>query len=75
MATCNGCTSTWTGLRPCHCSGCHRTFGGIASFDHHRIDFTCREPSTLGMVNRSGIWGRVAPSIASEARGDTENAA
>ena len=33
---CGTCPATWTGLAPCHCSGCHQTFSGIRLFDTHR---------------------------------------
>jgi hypothetical protein len=33
---CGGCGERWTGLTPCHCPACHRTFSGITAFDKHR---------------------------------------
>lgn len=49
--TCGGCPIRWTGLSTCHCSGCHRTFGGVSLFDSHRSvagpHGSCRDPQTL----------------------------
>lgn len=39
-----------------HCASCHRTFGGVTGFDAHRKDGTCLPPSSLGMVERDGVW-------------------
>lgn len=55
--TCGGCTNTWTGLAQAHCSVCHQTFGGVTSFDRHRLDGACRHPSTIGLtVGTRGVW-------------------
>lgn len=52
-----------------HCAGgCHRTFGGITGFDHHRRDGRCIDPATLGMaLTDVGIW-RVPMSDDAKAR-------
>lgn len=58
---CSHCDARWTGANVCHCSGCHRTFGGLGGFEKHRKDYTCTDPSTVGMTqNQHGTWG--APS-------------
>lgn len=75
MLTCSGCTNTWTGVSRAHCSACHTTFGGVASFDRHRYQETCREPSTLGLKLVSGVWVRPAPPMATISSTDTRNAA
>ncbi|WP_439332433.1 FDXHR family putative zinc-binding protein [Saccharopolyspora antimicrobica] len=54
--TCGGCSSRWTGVSRCHCSGCHQTFSGVTAFDKHRNRSKCREPSKLGLVIVNGIW-------------------
>lgn len=59
--TCGGCTKTWTGTRPCHCSACHETFSGITTFDAHRQANAhrgkCRKPSRMGLeLNEKGQW-------------------
>ena len=71
--TCSGCTNTWTGLSKCHCSRCHRTFGGSALFDAHQrlrgeVGY-CVDPATLSTDRRpvrqddTGAW-RVYPTDA-----------
>jgi len=35
------CGARWTGLNRAHCSACHITFGGVASFDRHRAGGEC----------------------------------
>lgn len=56
MAKC-GCGARWSGLSSCHCSGCHRLFGGIGSFDRHRRNFTCADPASAGLrLNDRGVW-------------------
>lgn len=61
-ATCSGCDTRWTGHSRCHCSQCHRTFGGIGLFDQHRRG-ECLDPETIlnktgehVMFLRDGIW-------------------
>jgi hypothetical protein len=69
--TCGGCPTTWTGLARCHCSGCHRTFSGVTTFDLHRRPRgwhgSCVDPATLAtatgtrlLIERNGVWGRPA---------------
>lgn len=53
MPTCPMCATTWhqAGNRTGHCSGCHRTFSGVTTFDaHQRIvngRNVCLDPATL----------------------------
>lgn len=53
VATCGGCKARWhqAGNRTGHCSGCHRTFSGVTTFDaHQRMDDgrnVCLDPATL----------------------------
>lgn len=66
--TCGGCDNRWGGVSRAHCSGCHRTFTGAATFDQHRRDIkgvgTCIDPATLltkgtqepTQVFRDGLW-------------------
>jgi hypothetical protein len=37
-----------------HCPTCHRTFGGVTGFDHHRKFGECVEPK--GYIETDGIW-------------------
>jgi hypothetical protein len=57
IVTCARCPARWTGTRIAHCSGCHRSFGGLALFDMHRSHYgdrgTCLDPATLTV--RSGV--------------------
>lgn len=52
------CGAWWTGLTAGHCTGCHRTFSGIAAFDRHRTGShaggtrRCLDPATV--VNERG---------------------
>jgi hypothetical protein len=56
------CGASWTGKNRSHCSACHVTFGGVASFDRHRrigstVGRECLTPQSLGLVdNGSNIW-------------------
>lgn len=51
------CGSSWTGKNRSHCSACHVTFGGVASFDRHRQSIGCVAPEDLGLVdNGNGVW-------------------
>ena len=56
------CGSGWTGRNRSHCSACHITFGGVASFDKHRrsgatIGRKCLNPDSLGLTdNGNGVW-------------------
>lgn len=62
--SCNGCGARWTGLSPCHCGACHRTFAGIALFDRHRDQHGerghCVDPATITKGSpiefREGMW-------------------
>jgi hypothetical protein len=55
--TCGGCAVTWTGSSRCHCSACHRTFGGVGGFDAHRVRDGCVDPQAKAMVrNPQGVW-------------------
>lgn len=67
--TCSGCDATWTAMTACHCSGCHRTFAGVALFDRHRSAAggehgACLHPGRLVNANtgapvaefRDGMW-------------------
>lgn len=65
MARCAECKETWTGKNRCHCSGCHRTFGGVGGFDRHRRDFKCLPPEECGMTLEDNIWViKMSPEIA-----------
>ncbi len=58
MGYCRKCNEKWTGLRVCHCTGCHRTFGGVDAFDRHRLSFKCVDPVDVGMrMDAKGHWG------------------
>lgn len=58
--TCGGCTQIWTAASAGHCSACHRTFATVGLFDRHRSPVgkhgSCREPSTVGLEFRDGMW-------------------
>lgn len=47
MATCGGCSNTWTGIKVCHCAGCHRTFSVLSWFDRHRTRGKCLNPASI----------------------------
>jgi hypothetical protein len=54
---CSKCPAKWTGLSPCHCSGCHQTFGGITG-----RNFKCLDPTSIGLaLNDAGVWVLPAP--------------
>jgi hypothetical protein len=56
MAMCR-CGADWTGDNRCHCSLCHITFGGLASFDQHRRGAKCKKPESLDLHdNGKGVW-------------------
>lgn len=73
--TCGTCPATWTGIGPCHCSGCHVTFSGVRLFDTHRrvlrgMD-TCIEPELIRVSDEplrlvDGVWR--APEMDERAR-------
>jgi hypothetical protein len=62
------CGTTWTAASAAHCSGCCRTFSGVALFDRHRSKAggehgSCIDPATLTDTNdtpiceqRDGMW-------------------
>ena len=60
---CGKCKARWSGLRMCHCRGCHRTFTGLSTYDaHFTRGVTCGTEAQLrkaGIVTvRPGVWGR-----------------
>jgi hypothetical protein len=59
MGFCVVCGENWTAKSLCHCTSCHRTFGGLTGFDMHRKDGKCLDPQDLGMkITEAGIWIR-----------------
>lgn len=59
--TCGKCPAIWTGEARCHCSACCNTFGGVTSFDAHRVQYgehgKCKKPEDIGLVlTEKGIW-------------------
>src|SRR5882672_4649620 len=60
------CGARWSGALTSHCSACHRTFGGVGSFDRHRRDGACLDPVTIGLTVLAGrayeCWGTVEGS-------------
>lgn len=54
------CGKSWQGgERSGHCSGCHRTFYGLTTFDRHRKGGECRYPGDLPgpwWVDDDGQW-------------------
>lgn len=75
--SCGGCSNTWTRLNACHCSGCHRTFGGVKGFDIHRRGGRCIDPATVTssttgiavFTETNGIWQRVSAGYQPRLRG------
>jgi hypothetical protein len=47
-----------------HCPTCHRTFGGVTGFDAHRSHGKCRNPLTMGYVERDRVWRRPSDLVA-----------
>lgn len=45
--------------RHMECATCHLVFSGLGNFDKHRTgdNRKCAHPSTVGLIERSGIWG------------------
>lgn len=45
-----------------HCSVCHRHFGGVSTFDAHRVNGACVDPGSILRdgeplyAERDGIW-------------------
>lgn len=53
-----------TGTNYCRCSVCGEYFGGVNGFERHRVNFTCVDPTTHGLVlNSRGYWVRQPPKI------------
>lgn len=57
------CGATWTGVARAHCTAddCHQTFGGVTSFDQHRIANAgrgkCKDPAKMGLIQtEKGVW-------------------
>lgn len=49
-AHCPNCGRTWTALRECHCTICHRHFATVRWFDDHRKGMgrhECLDPATI----------------------------
>lgn len=62
--TCGSCDNTWSGLSMAHCATCHETFGSVDSFDKHRNNGKCLEPSLGGKLHFNETrrcWSRTAP--------------
>ncbi|WP_419722097.1 hypothetical protein [Rhodococcus globerulus] len=61
VTTCRHCGAEWGGMHTSHCTSCHETFDGIASFDQHRNRGRCAEPgelSALALLPRAyRCWG------------------
>lgn len=58
----NCCDAEWSGLKPAHCSVCHRTFTGPWAFDKHRAYGKCRHPEDVDLVLVARwfpCWGRI----------------
>lgn len=59
---CEECEASWTSHQACHCSNCHRTFGGRTAFDMHQNDSEptiCYQPETVGLVLKANrMWGQ-----------------
>ena len=36
MGICRKCERRWQGEAECHCSGCHKHFSSVSSFDKHQ---------------------------------------
>jgi hypothetical protein len=68
VATCGGCTRTWTALSAAHCSACHtHPFSSVRLFDLHRSSAgdhgRCLNPAQIHnragervMFLRDGMW-------------------
>lgn len=60
--TCGGCDATWSGAGRAHCSGCHRTFGGLSMFERHRVASKCVDPAGWDDARLvDGLW--VGPAM------------
>lgn len=72
---CGGCEATWTGLKMCHCAGCHQTFSVLTWFDSHRVRGKCKPPDEIKVksgkdgplvqamkLNEYGVWVGAVPN-------------
>lgn len=75
--SCGRCPATWTGQSRAHCSGCHRTFSSVGTFDAHRSAAggrgECLDPASVTnrageqvLFERDGIWS--GPEMTDEAK-------
>lgn len=57
---CGVCLAEWGGYSQCHCGACCETFGSVAAFDRHRIDYECLPVARFGelMTRRDGTPGK-----------------
>jgi hypothetical protein len=39
-----------------HCTVCHGTFSGVHTFDRHRVNGECLDPTELGLTQVGGFW-------------------
>lgn len=78
--TCKDCGRTWTALKECHCSLCHRQFASVRWFDAHMRGPDgkhgrpwCVDPLTIPtsaknsapkLMLKAGPWGDVVASTA-----------
>ena len=63
------------GSSRCQCGRCGLAFSSVSAFDKHQRltkdgSLVCRNPPTLGMVNRDGFWGMPGPENAPWRRRD-----
>lgn len=49
--TCHRANST-----QCHCTVCHNLIATVTDFDRHRQDGYCLDLTSLGLVERDGLW-------------------
>lgn len=56
LGYCRACGERWKSKRLCHCTACHRNFGGISGFDAHRRGGQCLDPEKLGMSKKDRVW-------------------
>ena len=61
------------GNSTCHCSGCHRSFAGLAAFDRHRVDSRCTAPDPICYAMRALAADiRTFAGLESPALGDSD---
>lgn len=57
LISCGKCGEKWSGVRVCHCGGCHETFSSLSAFDAHQRGTTpgqlCKKPEE--MTDKEGI--------------------